>query len=213
MKTRGAIAYGRYIITDDGQVIAMNYRNRGIVKTLRRYVDPKARCGGYGRVHINGRPKDIHRLVAECFVPRPDGNVEVNHKDGDKLNNCAANLEWVSHLENVRHAYRTGLITGAQIVLNARHPHPTRRTVTKETARRIKELICEGYTNGIIAEMLGIRTNVIPCIRLGQTYKDVPWPEGERRDCRMNSSEARWALHRFRKNRNHEKEKQCKSSN
>lgn len=52
----------------------------------------------------------IHRLVAEAFCEKPtEKHVEVNHKDGDKANNRAENLEWVTHNQNLRHAYETGL--------------------------------------------------------------------------------------------------------
>ena len=196
---RGKIYANRYIVTDDGQVFAMNYRNRQLVRRLRPHRSPNARCGGYLEVSINGRRRDVHRLVAECFVPRPAGEVlEVNHKDGDKLNNRASNLEWVSHLENVRHAYRTGLITGAQIARNAAHPHPTMRTVTTETAKRIKLLICDGHPNCVIAEMLGVKDGVVSFIRAGATYKDVPWPKGRRRDWKFTVPESKRLLRRYR---------------
>jgi HNH endonuclease. len=51
----------------------------------------------------------VHRLVAECFIDNPDGLPEINHKDGNKLNNSADNLEWCNHSDNLKHAYRTGL--------------------------------------------------------------------------------------------------------
>ena len=51
----------------------------------------------------------VHRLVAEAFCERLDDSYEVNHKDGNKLNNNCSNLEWVSHSDNVIHAYETGL--------------------------------------------------------------------------------------------------------
>lgn len=49
------------------------------------------------------RTVSIHRLVAEAFVPNPDGLPEVNHKDEDKTNNRADNLEWMNHIENTRY--------------------------------------------------------------------------------------------------------------
>ena len=53
--------------------------------------------------------KMIHRLVAEHFIPNPEGKPQVNHIDGNRSNNCADNLEWVTNSENTAHAYRTGL--------------------------------------------------------------------------------------------------------
>lgn len=51
----------------------------------------------------------VHRLVAIHFIPNPEGKEFVNHKDGNKLNNNADNLEWCTRSENTIHAYKTGL--------------------------------------------------------------------------------------------------------
>lgn len=71
---------------------------------------------GYYRLNLvlkNGKQKkfSVHRLVAFVFIKNDDPirKKQVNHKDGDKLNNKVENLEWVSQSENVRHAYNTNL--------------------------------------------------------------------------------------------------------
>lgn len=58
----------------------------------------------------------LHRALAFLFVPVPihlvgidREDLHVNHKDGNKTNNELDNLEWVTNLENIEHAYRTGL--------------------------------------------------------------------------------------------------------
>lgn len=68
---------------------------------------------GYRSVKItydNGKQQRfyVHRLVAEHFIKNPDpkNKTFVNHKDGNKLNNCVDNLEWVSPRENNLHYYQ-----------------------------------------------------------------------------------------------------------
>ena len=51
----------------------------------------------------------IHRLIAEYFIPNPNNYNQVNHIDGNKLNNYLDNLKWVTKSENTRHAYDNNL--------------------------------------------------------------------------------------------------------
>jgi len=63
------------------------------------------------RLYHNKQHKDfsIHRLVAQYFVLNLRNKPEVNHRDGNKLNNLFTNLEWVTKRENNKHAYLYGL--------------------------------------------------------------------------------------------------------
>ena len=68
---------------------------------------------GYAKVRLIFCGKDktarIHRLVAEAFIPNPNGKETVNHKDGNKKNNAVENLEWADRSEQMLHAYKKGL--------------------------------------------------------------------------------------------------------
>lgn len=52
------------------------------------------------------KPFLAHRLIAGLFCPKKDGCTEVNHKDGNKKNNAASNLEWCSKSDNIKHMFR-----------------------------------------------------------------------------------------------------------
>lgn len=64
---------------------------------------------GYLCVKHKQKRYQTHRLIAESFIPNIENKTDVNHKDGNKLNNSVENLEWVSRTENIYHSLRTGL--------------------------------------------------------------------------------------------------------
>lgn len=94
------LAIEDYEITKNGQVIN---------KHTGKVVKPQKNGKGYLRVAIGKKLMFIHRMVAEKYVPNPDNMPQVNHKDGNKENNCVDNLEWVSNQQNRNHAVNTGL--------------------------------------------------------------------------------------------------------
>lgn len=84
----------------------------GLVKSDSRILKAYITKKGYLRITLykSGRKNHtIHRLVAEAFIPNPNSLPEINHKDGNKLNNQAGNLEWCTHQQNIDHAWTNGL--------------------------------------------------------------------------------------------------------
>ena len=100
-----------YTITDAGSVVSFKY---GKKRTLKQRVNRK----GYLCVNLSEGGVlvtcAVHRLVAEAFVDNPQGFPMINHKDGDKNNNNASNLEWCTALHNTREAVRLGLLKNAK---------------------------------------------------------------------------------------------------
>ena len=87
---------------------------------------------GYQRVRIENKKlgrvirTSIHQLVAEAFIPNPNNKPFINHIDLNKQNNCVSNLEWVTHSENMKHAYMNGVNTKPL----TEHIRDTKKTIT-----------------------------------------------------------------------------------
>lgn len=126
--------YSNYIISDDGQIIKCSK----MARRGNKFMLPVQTSNGYLRVSLmnEGISKSfmVHRLVAEHFVKgKTESNRFVNHKDGDKLNCNYRNLEWVSHSQNMKHAYAIGLLknrrqfTDKQIIEIRKSPFSLRK--------------------------------------------------------------------------------------
>ncbi|RSK46110.1 NUMOD3 domain-containing DNA-binding protein [Hymenobacter perfusus] len=95
---------------------------------------------GYRQVFLkldNGLDKwrKLHRLVAQRFIPNPEGKPDVNHKNGDKAQNDVGNLEWVTKKENTRHAYATGLMKAKK----GRDHHRYGKQLSAETKAKMSD--------------------------------------------------------------------------
>lgn len=100
---------------------------------------------GYRRVNLrrSGRQGSyhIHRLLLLTFRPTKNTKLQVNHIDGNKLNNNLDNLEWCSHVDNLRHAWETGLRTQpCHIKLTEDQVREIRATYSKNSSLTLKSL-------------------------------------------------------------------------
>ena len=94
----------RFMINKDGVVWSI-YRNKE-AKISELPIGYKILVVMFSHPKRKTRTEYIHRLVAETFIPNPDGKETVNHKDGNKANNNVNNLEWATQSENNLHATR-----------------------------------------------------------------------------------------------------------
>ena len=137
-----------------------------------KLLKPIVTDSGYVNVALidetNGRiTKRLHRIVAQRFVPNPENKPEINHIDGDKQNNAATNLEWVTRKENQNHALETGL----QIPLVGSEK-PTAK-LTENDVVDIRKEYREGCIQMELAEKYGVARQTISSIVNFKAWKHV----------------------------------------
>ena len=102
---------GLYKVSDKGNIYSVERISSQGNKWGGITLKPRYDKHGYFRVTLykNGKQKTrfIHRLVAEAFIPNPNGYSEINHRDENKINNYAENLEWCTIKQNNNHGTRT----------------------------------------------------------------------------------------------------------
>jgi hypothetical protein len=107
---------GEYYISDHGRVKSYKFGKERILK-------PQLVGRGYPAVdfwYLSKKIKrqTIHKLVASAFIKNPDNKPQVNHKDGNKLNNHIDNLEWSTPSENNKHAWQNGLCESKRLAIS-----------------------------------------------------------------------------------------------
>ena len=126
---------GLYQISNLGNVKSFKSvsKNKILKPVLRKgYATVILRKNKVNKIH------SIHRLLATAFISNSDNLPEVNHIDGNKLNNNLSNLEWCTHLENMRHAFNSGLVERKPLTDEQKKYISIR---TKEGMRKRKEAL------------------------------------------------------------------------
>lgn len=149
----------KYEVSTEGHI-----RNKKTGKVLKEF----AGKDGYLRTQFDGKTRCVHRVVAYAFVPSDVGKDFVNHKDGNKQNNNASNLEWCTRSENILHAYKNSLIPSPSGTANGR---------CKLTEADVS-IIISNYIPGdkefgaaALAKRFGVARQTISAVATGQNWK------------------------------------------
>jgi len=163
MKQINIKGFEDYFVTEDGKVFSSK---RGSIKELSQSVQRKYWAV---KLWVNGERKHIHthRLLAITFIDNPENKPFVNHKDGDKLNCCVSNLEWVTRQENVDHAVANNLLASTIGVDNGR------AVLTDNQVREIYLSLMDGESAVDLAKLYGVEQTAIGGIKRRTKWKHI----------------------------------------
>ena len=136
--------YCGYKVSSEGRIIGINGNEiKGVLHK-----------DGYRFIWFCGKIVPMHRVIAECFCEGYKPNLVVDHKDGNKQNNKAKNLEWVTQRENIIRARENNLQPTSTKTYSGK--------LTEEERNQVKELYDSGeYSQRELGKMFGVSKSVI----------------------------------------------------
>lgn len=129
-------------------------------KTHKGYLEIAVKVDGVRKKFL------VHRLVARAFCPGYEPHLTVNHINGIKTDNRAANLEWVTLARNTELQWQTGLV-------NLRGERQPGAKLTAGKVLIIRDLLRMGATANSLAVLLGVSSSLIDLIRDGKRWHEV----------------------------------------
>lgn len=157
--------YERYLINPDGRIYSTIRKGRFVRFALNNQGYPYATLMKTGA--RKGKKVTAHRLMADTFLPNPEGRETVNHLNGNRLDFRKSNLEWATQKENNDHARETGA--------NPDHGETHHNARLKEAqVREIRQLLAEKKLfHREIAEKFGINRKHVTKIASGKLWRRV----------------------------------------
>lgn len=153
-----------YYISEYGDIYSYRFNK---VKKVVTYLNKQGYLWTNFCMKYKKSKKSVARLVAENFLTTWNENLQVNHLDANKLNNHYSNLEMVTGLENMRHAYKLGLI-------NKKGENHGRNKLNNKAVFEIREMLLEGIlSRKQIANLYKVTTPTIDAIKTGKTWSHI----------------------------------------
>lgn len=171
MEWRPVVGYEDiYQVSEFGDVKLLIIR-RG-TQPVNRIMKPVFDKDGYKKVGLCNHDRKrkitpVHRIVALAFLGECPSVLQINHKDGDKLNNHYSNLEYISVGENLRHALKIGLRTPKK------GTQKRSAKLREEYIPEIREKLANGITQSVIAKEYGVCRSLISNILRRKAWRHV----------------------------------------
>lgn len=164
---------GRYSISDQGRIKSYFFTN---------YLHCADNGNGYKFIYLHkngiGKRFYVHRLVAIEFIPNPENKPQVNHKDCNKANNFADNLEWVTIEENRCHAvynkrFHSTPYQKLQTSIGSSGTKSHFSKLNDEAVKEIRKLKLTGISNKRIGLMYNVNRETVGYLLRGKTWKHI----------------------------------------
>lgn len=182
---------GLYDVSSSGEIRSL-FRYKRVLK-------PSVQKNGYATVELFKNKKSkrllVHRLVALAFIPNPKGLPQVNHKDEDKLNNSASNLEWVTAKENMNYGTRL-----QRQISSTDYTSEARKEIARRNGKSVSKPVIQIKDGKILAKyesakqasrLTGINhAHICECAKGAKFYKSAggyEWKYEERNDALLAS--------------------------
>ena len=153
--------FPNYGTTKDGRVFRLSTG-----KEMKRYPSGRSKYLAFRACHKNKATTEfVHVAVADSWIPNPNNHSQVNHKDGNKINNDVTNLEWVSPAQNQWHAHETGLKSSGEDLYNS--------NCSNDQVHIICQLLEDGWTVKDISNRMEVNKDTVRKIRDGSCYFSI----------------------------------------